>query len=145
MIFSKAIEYGIKASIYVAQQSMNGYRSNLKEISGHIDSPEAFTAKILQQLAKAEIIDSIKGAGGGFTVDLKGMRKIKLLDIVLALDASFLDRTCLLGLKQCSETNPCPVHHKYKDIKKETMHLLKSTSLFEMSTNLDKGLAYLRN
>lgn len=145
MIFSKAIEYGIKASIYVAQQSMNGYRSNLKDISEHIDSPEAFTAKILQQLVKGGIIHSIKGAGGGFALEIKEMKKIKLADIVLALDADFLDNTCVLGLKHCSETNPCPVHHKYKGIKKETLHLLKNTTLLEMSTNLDKGLAYLKN
>lgn len=145
MIFSKAIEYGIKASIYVAQQSMNGYRSNLKDISEHIDSPEAFTAKILQQLVKGGIIRSIKGAGGGFALETKEMKKIKLADIVLALDADFLDSTCVLGLKHCSETNPCPVHHKYKGIKKETLHLLKNTTLLEMSTNLDKGLAYLKN
>jgi Rrf2 family protein len=145
MIFSKAIEYGIKASIYVAQQSMNGYRSNLKDISEHIDSPEAFTAKILQQLVKGGIIRSIKGAGGGFALEIKEMKKIKLADIVLALDADFLDSTCVLGLKHCSETNPCPVHHKYKGIKKETLHLLKNTTLLEMSTNLDKGLAYLKN
>jgi len=145
MIFSKAIEYGIKACVYVAQQSMNGYRSNLKEISEHIDSPEAFTAKILQQLVKRGIIHSIKGAGGGFALELKEMKKTKLADIVLALDAGFMDSTCVLGLKHCSETNPCPVHHKYKGIKKETLHLLKTTTLLEMSTNLDKGLAYLRN
>ncbi len=145
MIFSKAIEYGIKASVYVAQQSMNGYRSNLKDISEHIDSPEAFTAKILQQLVKGGIIHSIKGAGGGFALELKEMKKIKLADIVLALDPGFMDSACVLGLKHCSETNPCPVHHKYKGIKKEILHLLKTTTLLEMSTNLDKGLAYLRN
>lgn len=145
MIFSKAIEYGIKASIYVAQQSMNGYRSSLKDISAHIDSPEAFTAKILQQLAKGGIVHSIKGAGGGFVLELKEMKKIKLEDIVVALDPDFLKSACVLGLKHCSETNPCPVHHKYKSIKKETLHLLKNTTLLEMSTNLDKGLAYLKN
>lgn len=145
MIFSKTIEYGIKASIYVAQQSLNGTRVNLKDISAHIDSPEAFTAKILQQLVHGNIIHSIKGVGGGFAIELKRARKVKLQDIVLALDSEFFEQTCVLGLNQCSETNPCPVHHKYKRIRKETVRLLKTTTLLEMSQNLNKGLTYLKN
>jgi Rrf2 family iron-sulfur cluster assembly transcriptional regulator len=58
MIFSKACEYGIRATIYVAQQtSINGKRCNLKDISKEIDSPEAFTAKILQKLVKQILLN----------------------------------------------------------------------------------------
>ena len=73
MIFSKACEYGIRASIYIAQQSLNDERASLKDISREIGSPEAFTAKILQTLVKNKIIDSIKGSHGGFEVKVKNM------------------------------------------------------------------------
>jgi len=144
MIFSKACEYGIRASVYIAQQSLNQKRSSLKDISREIDSPEAFTAKILQLLVRNEIISSVQGSTGGFEVELKKAKKIKLLDIVIAIDGGVNDKTCVLGLKKCSETKPCPVHNKYKHIKKDLMAMIETTSLAEMSMSVENGLSCLK-
>ncbi|MEO8759378.1 MAG: Rrf2 family transcriptional regulator [Bacteroidia bacterium] len=144
MIFSKSCEYGVKATIYIAKQSMNNTRSSLKDISKEIGSPEAFTAKILQMLAKGGIIDSVKGATGGFQIEQKNTKKIKLIDIVRAIDGDIGEKTCALGLKKCSEVNPCPVHNKYKHIKKDLLAMLKNTSLLEMSDSINEGLSCLK-
>ena len=53
-MFSKACEYGIRAAVYVALQSLDGRRVSVNEIAEEIDSPIAFTAKILQQLSRRE-------------------------------------------------------------------------------------------
>lgn len=144
MIFSKASEYGIRAAIYVAQQSLDDKRSSLKDIAKEIDSPEAFTAKILQKLVKSGIIYSIKGATGGFEVDVKRMKKTKLADIVIAIDGEINDKNCVLGLKKCSEIHPCPVHYKYKFIKKDLLEMINRTNLAEMSNSLNDGLSCLK-
>lgn len=144
MIFSKACEYGIRASVYVAQQSLSQKRSSLKDISREIDSPEAFTAKILQMLVRNEIINSVQGATGGFEVEFKKAKKIKLLDIVIAIDGGVNDKTCVLGLKKCSEVKPCPVHNKYKHIKKDLIEMIETTSLAEMSMSVENGLSCLK-
>lgn len=144
MIFSKACEYGIRATIYVAQKSLNQERCSMKDISKEIDSPEAFTAKILQKLVKAEIIKSVKGATGGFEVGIKEMKKIKLTDIVIAIDGDIDDKICVLGLKKCSELKPCPVHNKFKHIKKDLMSMIHDTSLAEMSSSVEAGMSCLR-
>ena len=65
-MFSKACEYGIRASIHLARLSEKGERSSLKQVAKAIDSPVAFTAKILQLLARDGIIRSIQGSGGGY-------------------------------------------------------------------------------
>ncbi|HAH55209.1 MAG TPA: transcriptional regulator, partial [Flavobacterium sp.] len=41
----------------------------------NIDSPRSFTAKILQILAKKEIVHSIKGIGGGFEIPKENIKK----------------------------------------------------------------------
>ena len=84
-MFSKACEYGIRASILIASESVNGNRLGLITIAKKIDSPEAFTSKILQKLVKEKIIFSIKGPGGGFEVNKNKLDKIKLVDIILAI------------------------------------------------------------
>lgn len=140
MIFSKACEYGIRATIYVAHQSLDNTRANLKDISLEIGSPEAYTAKILQTLVKHNIIISIKGSMGGFEIAPKQMKKIRLEDIVTAIDGGFNDKICVLGLKACSQLHPCPVHDKYKHIKSDFKAMIENTSLFEMTSGLKEGL-----
>ena len=67
-MFSKACEYGIKATIFIAIKSCEDKRVNTKEISQEINSPAAFTAKILQALVRHKVIDSVKGPHGGFQI-----------------------------------------------------------------------------
>ena len=51
-MFSKACEYGIKSVIYITEQSLEGRRVSIKQVTEAIDSPKAYTSKILQQLKK---------------------------------------------------------------------------------------------
>lgn len=81
---------------------------SLKEIAEEIDSPVAFTAKILQLLSKNKIVDSVKGAYGGFEIDREQMDKLKLSQIVDAIDGDKIYAGCGLGLKECNADKPCP-------------------------------------
>lgn len=143
-MFSKACEYGIKAAIYIAVQSNQDKRVSLKDIAKEIDSPEAFTAKILQQLAKNNIIDSVKGPTGGFEIEKKKLEKIKLSHIVATLDGDSIYKGCGLGLKECSEKKPCPVHDRFKTIRNELKNMLESTNLLELALDLKDGITFIK-
>lgn len=143
-MFSKACEYGIRATIYIAMQSLQGSRVNLKDISKEIDSPVAFTAKILQQLAKNNIIKSIKGPTGGFEIDKKDIDSIKLIHIVSAIDGDKIFNGCGLGLKECNEDFPCPVHFQFKDIRDNLKKMSSETSIYELANGLEVGLTFLK-
>src|SRR5680860_1058143 len=93
-MFSKSCEYGIKATLFIAQESQGGRRVNLKEIASAIDSPVAFTAKILQLLSKKNVIHSVKGAYGGFEIDRKRIDTLKLSEIVNAIDGDKIYDGC---------------------------------------------------
>jgi Rrf2 family transcriptional regulator, iron-sulfur cluster assembly transcription factor len=143
-MFSKACEYAIRATIYITVQSNQEKRISLKDIAKEIDSPEAFTAKILQQLSRHGIIESLKGPNGGFTIDKKNMAKIKLSQIVSAIDGDSIYKGCGLGLKVCSEIRPCPVHDKFKNIREDLKSMLEKTSLLELSVGMENGMTFLR-
>jgi len=143
-MFSKACEYGIRASTYIALQSLEGKRVSLKEIAQEIDSPVAFTAKILQQLSKNQIVDSVKGAWGGFQIERSNIDEIKLSQIVHAIDGDTVYVGCGLGLKKCNANKPCPVHDKFVAIRNDLQHMLENTSLYEMTAGLEVGLTYLK-
>ncbi|MDH7448205.1 RrF2 family transcriptional regulator [Aquimarina sp. 2201CG14-23] len=142
-MFSKACEYGIKASIYIAQQSLQNKCTNLKTIAKEIDSPEAFTAKILQQLVKSNILDSIKGARGGFLIKAIQVDQIMLEEIVYAIDGDSMYSGCGLGLKECNVHKPCPIHDKMLIVRKELKHMLSNTNLLELAMGIEVGVTYL--
>jgi len=143
-MFSKACEYGIKASTYIALQSLEGKRVSLKEIAGEIDSPIAFTAKILHKLAKSNILESVKGPAGGFQIPREKIDSIKLADIVYAIDGDAIYRGCALGFKECNALKACPLHEKFVGIRDNLQSMLQNTSLYEVATGLEVGLTFLK-
>ena len=144
MMFSKACEYGIRAAVYVTLQSLEERRVSFNEIAKEIDSPIAFTAKILQQLTRNNIIHSVKGPTGGFEIEREDMDMVKLSMIVKAIDGDKIYTGCGLGLKECNAQKPCPLHDKFLDIRTDLRNMLESTSLFELATGLEVGLTYLK-
>ncbi len=143
-MFSKACEYAIRASIYIARQSMTDKRASLIDISQEIASPVSFTSKILQQLVKAGIIYSIRGQNGGFGIDAAARSTKTIANIVTAIDGDAIFIDCGLGLKECSSTQPCPIHQKFIGIRNELKLVLDSTSIEEVASGLKDGETYLK-
>lgn len=144
-MFSKTCEYAIKASIYITKESLLSRRVGFQEIAKAIDSPEAFTAKILQQLVKNKIINSVKGPKGGFEMDAITVKELSLNKIVLAIDGENLQKGCGLGLSECNEETPCPVHHKFKVIRESLCNLLENTMILELAMDLKETSTVLKN
>lgn len=142
-MFSKACKYAINAMIYVATLPEGQERVGLKEISKAINSPEAFTAKILQELVKHDLLNSIKGPNGGFQIQ-GDPRKIFLYEIVESIDGDLLFTGCALGLKKCSEDHPCPVHHKFLAIREHLTGMLMTTSLKDVADRVNIGISFLK-
>jgi Rrf2 family iron-sulfur cluster assembly transcriptional regulator len=98
----------------------------------------------LQILTKNNLVDSMKGPNGGFEISRKKMEKTKLSQIVTAIDGDAIYKGCGLGLKECSEKYPCPVHDKFKEIRNSLKDMLEKTTVYELSFGLQKGLTFLR-
>jgi Rrf2 family protein len=142
-MFSKTCEYAIRAMIFIAQKSRNGARVGIKQIAKGIDSPEHFIAKILQELSRKGLLQSLKGPNGGFFLDEDALQ-CSLADIVRVVDGDKLFTGCGLGLKQCSESHPCPIHHEFRMVRKTLRTLLENAVLGEFSGKLEKSLTFLR-
>jgi Rrf2 family protein len=143
-MFSKACEYAIRAALYISVKSIDGSKLGIKEIAKEIDSPEHFTAKILQTLSREGVISSIKGPNGGFFLDPKS-KPIPLNAIVKAIDGDDILNSCSLGLKQCSDKFPCPIHHEIKAYKERIRDIMKEKTLQHLSIELAAGKTFLRN
>ena len=144
-MFSKSCNYAIKATIFIAKHSLEEKKIGFVDIAKEIDSPQAFTAKILQILVKAGIIDSVKGVNGGFYIQKKRIASTFLVEIVNAIDGDTVFNGCGLGLSQCSEDHPCPVHDKFKSIRDELSAMLHTTNLEELALGIKSGETFLKS
>ena len=142
-MFSRTCEYAIRAMIFIAQKSDADIKVGIREIAQGIAAPEQFIAKILQQLGRQGLVQSIKGPNGGFYLD-EDLKHNKLLEVVEAIDGNRLFTGCGMGLKNCSEKRPCPLHHEFKAIRKRLHDLLSSVSVGEFNQELSLGLIYLK-
>lgn len=141
-MFSKACEYGIRAVIYIANESINNKRPNISEIAKAIDSPVPFTAKICQQLARSGVVLSKKGPTGGFYINKDST--LTLMEVVSAIDGDKIFHGCVLGLPQCSPDHPCSVHDQYKDIRGNMKRMCEQTIILDLAVNYKEGDAFLK-
>ena len=142
-MFSKTCEYAIRALIFIAQKSKDGSRISIKDISSGIDSPEYFIAKILQDLSRKGFVQSAKGPNGGFYMDDANLEQ-SVADIVREIDGDKLFSGCGLGLKECSEDHPCPIHNDFKHIRQEIKTMLEESRIQLFVENLVLKLTFLK-
>lgn len=143
-MFSKACEYALKATIYIAQQSLQQKRVNVKDVANSVDAPIAFTAKILQQLCRENILESNRGKQGGFIFEIKKQKQIRIYDVVRIMDGDAIFTNCGLGLQKCSELNPCPVHDDFKKVRENLIFMTQKYSFYDLAIKTENGLAWLK-
>lgn len=144
-MFSKATEYALRATIYIAQKSSEENKLSIQEIALAIDSPKSFTAKILQSLTKnSKVISSTPGPHGGFYISAKA-RKFPTKCILEAMGEEAILDKCVMGLKQCSEAQPCPMHAQYKGIRNQLNKLFVSKTIQQLANEIKEGVVYINN
>lgn len=142
-MFSKSCEYGLRAVIFIAQQTIKNNKVSLHTISEEINSPQAFTAKVLQQLTRNKIVKSIKGPYGGFIIEKEKM-DTKLSEVVRVLDGDSIYTGCGLGLKQCDDNSPCPLHFKFVEIRDNLRKMLETNTLKSMAEDMITDVTILK-
>jgi Rrf2 family transcriptional regulator, iron-sulfur cluster assembly transcription factor len=141
-MISKSCQYAIRAAVYLASRVDENLKLNVKAIAKEIDAPEAFTAKTLQILNKHSIITSLKGPYGGFFIE-EYQLDVPILNIVNAIDGLQIFKSCGLGLKKCSEKNPCPFHNDYKILREAMLSTFEKTTIRILAHNLENGDPFL--
>ncbi len=143
-MISKACKYGIRAVVYIASRHKEDSKVSFSEISREVDAPEAYTAKILQILTKNGIISSIKGPNGGFYMNQLQTGQ-SVINIVSAIDGMKVFYECGLGLKQCSENHPCPMHNQYKSARETLLNSFSKTTIEQLAREVKGGNSFIRN
>lgn len=108
-MFSKSCEYAIRSVLYLAAHAEGDEKIGVSELSSNLEVPKHFLAKILQQLAKNQLISSLRGPTGGFYMTAENQES-NLLKVIECIDGPHIFSKCILGLPECSDKNPCSLH-----------------------------------
>lgn len=140
VIFSKTCELGLQSVLFLSiKKQQKIFRA--VEIAEEMNAPKEYVAKVLQMLTESGIVGSKKGKNGGFYL-AKPPSKIKLIDIVEAIDGLEIFNKCVLGFKGCGTGEPCPVHDKwgvlrdsaYKMLSEETLEQLREKTVNKITS-----------
>lgn len=88
-------------SMIVLAQGKNKLVS-VKEIATKLDISANHLSKVLQRLAKAGFIESVKGFNGGFKLSVPP-EKISFLQIYELFDGKLKNSNCILSEKNCGD------------------------------------------
>lgn len=127
---SRTEEYALRAAVCLARRYGTG-TVRARDMAKATGIPANYLSKILHQLALAGVVESERGRSGGFT--LAGPPSSVVLAAVVAPFEPQVQRTrCLLGLPQCSDSNPCGAHERWRTIKEATLEFLNHTTLADV-------------
>lgn len=135
MILSKTCDYAMRAAFYIAAQNHNKFVP-IREMSEELDISFHFLTKILQILNQKNIVVSFKGPNGGVALACPA-KDISLTEIVEAIDGASVFYACLLGLDECGDENPCPMHFQWGPIRDQIKEIFDHTSLKDIFEKLN--------
>jgi len=141
-MFSNSAKYAIKAVLYLAIHSNETKRIMVKDISKPINVPQAYIAKLLQELSKQNVVSSARGRQGGFYLS-RANRNQSIMSIVDVIDGEQKFNTCMLSLNECDKDKPCPLHDVIYSSKSTLIKSLENKTVNELSQDVKSGNSFL--
>lgn len=110
-MFSQTSEYALRVVLCLA--SAAGKPLTIPQLAKATRTPEGYLAKVLRNLARADLVRSQRGLHGG-SVLTRPPEQITVYDVIQAVDPIQRITTCPLGLPHHG-THLCPLHRRLDD------------------------------
>lgn len=128
--------------LFLALNASKKHKVAAKDISAPINVPQAYVAKLLQQLVKEDIISSARGPKGGFYLNEDNLNNA-IISIIYIIDGEKNLNSCMLSLEKCNEDRPCPMHNLLCASRSEILKKLKDKTIKDLSLEVELGKAFL--
>jgi Rrf2 family protein len=138
MIFTTKAEYGVRLLVELGRQS-HGAPVALKTIAKSEGLPLAYLERIVALLKRAEIVESTRGAHGGYRL-ARDPAQITMDDVVLALEGAVAPMSCFVddredGRVLCSHVDDghaCATRLLWTRVQGGVTRALQQTTLQEL-------------
>lgn len=124
-MLSRTVEYALRATVHLAYVAPAS--STTQKLAEATKVPSAYLSKVLQGLAKAGIVRSQRGIGGGISLQ-RTPAELTILDVVNAVEPIKRIKTCPLEIDSHG-SHLCPLHSKLDEAIAHTESAFQSTTL----------------
>lgn len=130
-MFSRSSGYAIQALTYLADQP-SGKLVGAREMATKLEIPMPFLWKILRHLSQEKLVRSFKGVRGGYEL-ARPAKSIRVSEILAAGREGDQVGGCVLGLAQCDDQDPCPLHTQWKTFRRQIEAQFQRTTLADLA------------
>lgn len=143
MQITRAGEYGVLGLLALARR-VPGQVAMIDEVSQEEDIPKSFLAKIFQNLARAGLVRSNRGTGGGFLL-VKKPADITVLEVIEAIEGKIAFQRCLTETPDCEHSGGCALCGLFAQAQDRVKDTFSRTSIDDlMKTHVPPGEAHRR-
>jgi Rrf2 family protein len=130
MKITRACDYAIKALVQMSNKEL-GTLSLRHDLAEAANVPNSFLGKILQDLARSDVLISGRGRKGGFRLGRRPS-EITLYDIIIAVEGKFVVAECLVDLDICPDVDTCKIRSVWNDLQANLTEKLKGITLEDL-------------
>jgi len=132
MRFSVKSEYAVIAILDIAIHTDKG-PVHVRAIANRQAIPVRFLEQVMASLKKAGLVESIRGAQGGYVLS-RDPGTINLAQVIEAIEGPITPMDCTAGLidYRCLQINGCVVKDVWEDVRKAITGVLSKVSIQEM-------------
>ena len=127
---SQTAEYALRAVVWLASRPERALST--QGISAATKVPAGYLSKVLQGLARAGLVVSNPGRGGGFVL-ARNAERIRVLDVVNAVDGIQRIKKCPLSLRAHGRVL-CPLHKRLDDAMAMVEEAFAKSTIAELIT-----------
>ncbi len=109
--------------------------TRVRDVAEAEEIPYPFLAKLVGQLVQGGFLDSFKGPTGGVRLAMPPHR-ISVLDVLECVDGENTFRGCFLGLPDCSDDSPCPMHDDWGKLRARLVERLDRATVADLAKTL---------
>jgi len=130
MQITRAGEYGVLGLMNLARRPV-GQVAMIEDVSREENIPKSFLGKIFQNLVKAGIIRSARGAGGGFLL-LKRPEAVTVLEVIEAIEGKIAIQRCLQEIPDCTQQPGCALCLVFEQAQDQVKEVFSHTNLADL-------------
>jgi len=124
-------EYAIRAMLHLAGED-TANNVQIQDISKKWKIPESFLRKIIPLLAKAGLIMSVRGSGGGIKLAISS-DKISALNVIEAVEGKIFLNKCLFSEDICDRSEWCSMHEVWEEAQESLKTVLGNKSIAQLA------------